>query len=77
MFKLLISDMDGYTSVPSTSFLIIQAWEEWLIYLKAMLPFGETWTDWRVWQGRNLTKFSKSNCRVLHLSGITLGTRTD
>ena len=39
-------------SVPSASLLMTQSWEEWLIYQKAVLPFRETWTGWRVeWRG--------------------------
>jgi len=41
-----------------------QNWEEWLIQCKAVLPFSETWTDWAE---RNLVKFTKGKCRVLHL----------
>ncbi|GAB0207124.1 mitochondrial enolase superfamily member 1 [Grus japonensis] len=52
-------------SVPSASLLTIQNWEEWLIHQKAVLPFSETWTGWRV--GWCRTKFNKGKCRVLHL----------
>jgi len=45
-----------------------QNWEEWLIDRKAVLPFSETWTGWRVGQAeRNLMKFNKGKCRVLHV----------
>jgi len=37
-------------SVPSASLMKTQNWEEWLIHQKAVLPFSETWTGWRVGQ---------------------------
>jgi len=34
--------------VLSARWLTIQDWGEWLIHQKAVLPFSETWTGWRV-----------------------------
>jgi len=34
-------------------------WEEWWIQQKAVLPFSETWTGWKVGQ--------RGTCRVRHL----------
>jgi len=41
--------MKGYT-VPSARLLMVQNWEGWWIQQKAVLPFSETWTGWRVGQ---------------------------
>jgi len=40
-----------------------QNWEEWWIHQKAVLPFSETWTGWRV----GLMEFNKGKCMVQHL----------
>ena len=40
---------------------MIKSWEEWLTHQKAVLPFCRTW------EKRNLMRFKKSKCRVLHL----------
>jgi len=51
LFNLLRSDLDeGAECVPSASLLLTQNWEEWWIHQKAVLPFSETWTGWRVGQ---------------------------
>ena len=52
---------------PSASLLMVQSREKWLIHQKAALPFSKAWTGWRVGWERNLMKFNKGKCRVLHL----------
>jgi len=49
-FNFFISDLDEGQSVPSASLLMTQSWEEWWIHQKAVLPFSEIWTGWRVGQ---------------------------
>ena len=51
LFKFFISDLhEGTQSILSASLLMTQNWEEWWIHQKAVLPFSETWTGWRVGQ---------------------------
>jgi len=52
-------------NVPSSRLLMTQNQKEWLIHRKAVLPFSETWTGWRV--GQRGSSFNKGKCRVLHL----------
>ncbi|KAJ7407443.1 hypothetical protein BTVI_63170 [Pitangus sulphuratus] len=46
---------------------MIPNWEVWLIQRQAVPPFRRTWTGLESWAERNLTKFNKGKCRVLHL----------
>jgi len=47
--------------------LMTQNWEEWWTHQKAVLLFSKTWTGWKVGQEKNLMRFNKGKCRVLHL----------
>jgi len=50
LFNLLINDRDEELECTLSKPLLPQNWEEWLIHQKAVLPFSETWTGWRVGQ---------------------------
>ena len=60
-----MTSMKGWTAL-SARLLMIWSCEKEVAHQKAVLPFNKTWTDWRAgW--RNLMRFSKGKCRVLHL----------
>ncbi|GAB0202747.1 mitochondrial enolase superfamily member 1 [Grus japonensis] len=52
-------------SVPLANLLTVLNWEEWLTHQDAVLPFNKVLTE--NWAKKNLTKFNKDKCRVLHL----------
>ena len=52
---------------------MIQGWKEWLTYQKAVLPFSETWTNWRAGQRRTIWGSIRASVGILHLHSCRLG----
>jgi len=56
--------------------LMIKSWEDWLIYLKTVLPFNKTWTDWEVGQGGTWWGLTSASVEYCTWGGTTSCTST-